>query len=197
MNIKDRILETASDIQKIIILLASVDDDPIRGKLWLQKEVFLLADKIEEIREQSGYEAYLLGPHSDTVDEELEQLQDIGIITFDSNKICLTSTGKQIAKEVVSDISRKNPKIVDLVREYKRFLNDLSSDELLAYVYSAYPDMTEESVEYEKLKPKMEEYLLRLVGRNKISLSRAAELLKKSNEEIIRTLNKRGEKVLT
>ena len=84
MDIKNRVLETASDIQKLIILLAHADDSPIRGKLWLQKEVYLLSDKLEDIRDQSGYEAYLLGPHSDTVDEESKQLEDIGVISFDS-----------------------------------------------------------------------------------------------------------------
>ena len=189
--------ETASEIQKIIMLLTSIDDEPIRGKLWLQKEVFLLADKLEDIREQSGYDAYLLGPHSETVDDELTQLQDIGIVSFDSNKIHLTSIGKKVAKDIMNDIEQKNPQLLDLIREYKRFLNDLSSDELLSYVYSAYPDMTEESIEYKNIKPKMEENLLRLVSKDKISISRAAELLHKSNEELIKILNKRGEKILT
>lgn len=197
MDIKSRILDTVSEIQELIILLAGANDSPIRGKLWLQKELFLLSDRLEEIRDQSGYEPYLLGPHSDTVDEELSQLEDIGVISFDANKIYLTNFGQEIAKKLEKTVVNKNPQLIDLIHEYKEFLNDMTSDELLCYVYSAYPDMTEESVEYHNLKPKMENIIFRLVEKNKISASRASELLKKNKSDVIKMLNKRGIQVIS
>lgn len=197
MDIESRVLDTASEIQNLIILLARANNSPIRGKLWLQKELFLLSDRLEEIREQSGYEPYLLGPHSDTVAEELSQLEDIGVISFDANKIYLTNFGQEVAKKLEKTVGNKNPQLIDLIREYKEFLNDMTSDELLCYVYSAYPDMTEESVEYHNLKPKMENTILRLVEKNKISASRAAELLKKNKSDVIKMLNKRGIQVIS
>jgi len=197
MDIKSRVLDTVSEIQELIILLARANDSPIRGKLWLQKELFLLSDRLEEIREQSEYEPYLLGPHSDTVDEELSQLEDIGVISFDANKIYLTNFGQEIAKKLEKTVGNKNPQLIDLIHEYKEFLNDMTSDELLCYVYSAYPDMTEESVEYHNLKPKMENTIFRLVEKNKISASRAAELLKKNKSDVIKILNKRGIQVIS
>jgi len=72
--------------------------------------------------------------------------------------------------------------------EYKKFLNDLTRDELLAYVCSAYPDMTEESVEYENLKPNMENHILSLIKKQKISSQRAAELLNKPQDYVIRRM---------
>ncbi len=65
---------------------------------------------------------------------------------------------------------------------------NLTSKELLAYVYSAYPDMTEESVEYENLKPDMEYHVLSLVKKQKLSAQRAAELLNRPLEHVIKQM---------
>lgn len=182
MNFEEKILRTLTDIQSIIILLANAGNIPIKGRTWLQKEMFLLAERIEQIREDASYEADLMGPYSDVIEEELTQLENLGIVSIDDNKISITQSGKQIAKI----LEKKEPvEVLQYIKDYKEFLNDLSQDELLCFVYSSRPDMTEESVKYEKLKPKMEKVLLDLVMKEKISKSRAAELLNKDLEYII------------
>ena len=68
----------------------------------------------------------------------------------------------------------------------------MTGNELLAYIYSAYPDMTEESVEYENLKPNIEKHILSLIRKQKISSQRAAELLDRSQDYIIKKMKTSG-----
>ena len=82
----------------------------------------------------------------------------------------------------------EDEKILKVLDEYKKILNDMTNNELLAYTYSAYPDMVEESVEYENLKPNMENYILSLIRKQKISSQRAAELLGRSQDYIIKKM---------
>ncbi len=194
MDYKDKVLRTITDIQSMIILLANADNVPIKGRTWLQKELFLLSERIEKLREDTSYEADLMGPYSDTVEEELRNLEQIGAVSIDSNKISLTKNGKDVAKVLEQKESKQ---VMEYIRDYKKFLNDLSQDELLCFVYSAHPEMTEESVKYEKLKPKMENILLNLVSKEKISSNRAAELLKRDSEYVFKKLKERGHKILS
>ena len=193
MNFEERVLRTLTDIQSMIILLANAGNIPIKGRTWLQKEMFLLAERIEKIREDASYEPDLMGPYSDVLEEELTQLENLGIISIDDNKISITSSGKQIAKILEK---KESAEVLQYIKDYKEFLNDLSQDELLCFVYSSRPDMTKESVKYEKLKPKMEKVLLNLVIKEKISKSRAAELLNKDLEYILDKL-KGKQKILS
>ena len=193
MGIKEKVLESEDELQKFLILLASANNEPIKGRLKLQKMMFLLSDKIEEIRNQSSYDADNYGPYSEVVDEEAQYLEQIGVLSSRPGEITLTKEGNEIAKEL---IKKENKNVLNALNEYKKFLNDLSSKEVLDYVYSAYPDMTEQSIEYETLKPNMEHHILSLVKKQKISAQRAAELLNKSQEYIIKKMKEKGIMIL-
>ena len=163
MGIKEKVLEDGEELQKFIILLVNANDEPIRGGLKLQKMMFLLSDKINEIKEQSSYDADSYGPYSEVIDEELNYLEQIGVLSSCNGEITITKEGREIAKEMKKNM---NPNIITALSEYKKFLNDLPTKELLAYVYSAYPDMVKES---ENLKPDMEYHLFSLIKKQKIS----------------------------
>jgi len=107
----------------------------------------------------------------------------VGVLASNSGKIVLTVQGKEIARELVK---QEDEETLRALSEYKRFLNDLPSNELLAYIYTAYPDMVDESVEYRRLKPNIEAHILSLVRKQKISSQRAAELLDRSQDYIIK-----------
>lgn len=193
MGIKEKILEDANELHKFIILLAHANSESIKGRLKLQKMLYLLSDKIEEIEEQSSYDADNFGPYSEVVDVEEQYLEQVGVLTSSFGEIALTKTGKEIAQELSKHEDEKTLKVLN---EYKKFLNDLTSKELLAYIYSAYPDMTKESIEYENLKPNMEHYILLLIKKQKISTQRGAELLDKSQDYIIKKMKNKQRIVL-
>ena len=193
MRIKEKILEDGDELHKFIILLANANGESIKGRTKLQKMMYLLSDKIEEIKEQSSYDADNYGPYSEVVDEEEQYLEQIGVLTSSHGEIALTKTGKEIAQEMSKN---EDEKILKVLNEYKKFLNDMTGNELLAYIYSAYPDMTEESVEYENLKPNIEKHILSLIRKQKISSQRAAELLDRSQDYIIKKMKDKRMAVL-
>lgn len=189
MGIKEKILEDDNELQKYIILLVYANNEPIKDRIKFQKMMFLLADKIEQIKEQSNYEAESYGPYSEIIDEESKYLEQVGLLFNGPKEIAITEKGKEIAQELVKNENKNN---LRMIKEYKEFLNDLNSKELLAYVYLAFPSMTEESLEHENFIPHMEEHLLSLVKKHKISAQRAAELLNKSQNYIIKKMKEKG-----
>ena len=117
MSFKEKVLNDVDELQSLMILLAYADNNsPIKGKLKLQKIMYLLADRIDEIREQSNYESDMLGPYSEVVDEESQYLQDIGVFTADEGKIFLTQEGKDIANELEK---KESPQVIKYLNDYK------------------------------------------------------------------------------
>ena len=107
------------------------------------------------------------------VDEELEQLLLNDLVEVEQNKIKLTKIGEEVAKKIVQNL---DPSSLKIIAELKEFLNDLSQDELLAFIYFSYPDMVEESIKYEQILPKRKEIALRVYKKEKVSLEKAAEI---------------------
>lgn len=85
---------------------------------------------------------------------------------------------------------------LEVLREYKETFNDMTTDELLAYVYLAHPETASQSAKYAGLKPRMERLMLSLVRKEKISGQRAAELLGKSYSYVLEKAGKSGIRVL-
>ena len=184
ISVKDNILENNEDLQKIIILLTDANDTPIHGRLKFQKMMFLLSDKIQDIGEQTSYDADIFGPYSEIVDEEKLYLEQVGVLYDDDNEIAITHEGKSIAKEMRKNTDKS---ILNNIKEYKEFLNDLSRNELLAYTYLAYPEMSKHA-KPERLRPDIKYHIFSLLKKGKISAERASELLEIPLGDIIKQL---------
>lgn len=189
VGVREKILQDMDDLHKFIILLAAANAEPIRGRLKLQKLMYLVADRTEKIKEQCSYDADNYGPYSEVVDEEARYLEQMGILTSGPGEIALTKMGKEIARELNQHENKETLTVLD---RYKEFLNDMTSKELLTYIYLAYPDMTGESLEYERLKPDMERHIMSLIKKEKITAQLAAELLGQTLNYIIERMYERG-----
>lgn len=180
--------EYLSITQKIAILLLSANlFEPIRGKLWYQKELFLIAENIPRLREDTDFEEDFLGPFSETARDELKQLQIEGIV--DKRKLRLTPLGIRIAKLLES---KANKNLLQLISETKSFLNGLTKDELLGFVYFSYPEMKTESIEFNQIEKNRQPIAISLYGKKKVSLGKAAEIAGLSQEEFIEILREKG-----
>ena len=195
MDIKKRILENLTETQKYTLLLLSANNyEPVRGKLWFQKELFLLAKNSDELAEQADFEADFMGPYSESADEELEQLEFAKVVEKDGNKLKLTGLGRDIAEILEKNTSDEEK---EMIEDFKSELNDLTEDELLGFIYFTFPEMTIESVKFEKIKPKRMNIALSLYAKSKISLGKALEIAGMNIDTFIKEAKLKGIQIYT
>jgi predicted HTH domain antitoxin/uncharacterized protein YwgA len=191
MSEKRRIEDDLSIIQKVSILLIGANSfQRVRGKLWFQKELFLIAQNSGELAEEADFESDFIGPYSEIADEELEQLRREGIVS--KEKVELTPLGRDVANRLRGHIS---PAILELISEMKRFLNNLTKEELLGFIYYSYPKMRIDSVEFAEIDKNREQIATSLFGKGKVSLGKAALIAGMSQADLINALKATGIKV--
>lgn len=174
MKKHEDILKDLSPVQKyILVLLRSNNFESIKGNLWLQKELFLLSQTYDDLKEESEFEPYFLGPHSELVEDEFDDLLQVDLVMKVGNRIKLTNSGKEIADFISKKIKEEDRKIVS---DLKEFINDLSEDDLLGFIYFSYPDMRKESIKFNKIKQKRQMIAFNLYRKGKISIGKAAEI---------------------
>ena len=176
MGVKESILSEGEELHKFIILLAHAGGEPVRGRTKLQKMLYLLSYAVKGL-ERGHYEPYNYGPYSEVVEAEKEYLENVGVLDARDGHIGLTAEGVRVAEALAA---QKDPKTLEILLKYKEMFNDLTIDELLAYVYSAHPETASKSPKYKSLQPRMERLILSLLRKEKISSERATELLGKS-----------------
>lgn len=184
----NKVEEYLSLTQKYAILLLSANDfEPVKGKLWFQKELFLIAENVPNLEEETEFEEDLLGPYSEIADAELKQLQTEGIV--DTAKLRLTPFGKEIAKRIESKVSKN---VLEIISDMKSFLNDLTEDELLGFIYFSYPKMAIESIKLERIRKNRQKIAVGLYRKKKVSLGKASNIAGVSQEEFIEKLREIG-----
>jgi len=177
-----------SNTQKIAILLLSANlFKPIRGKLWFQKELFLISENIPQLKEETDFEEDYLGPYSEFADNEFDQLKIEGIV--EKRRLRLTAFGRELSRKLESKASKN---LIQVISDIKSFLNNLSLDELLGFMYFSYPEFTTESIEFERIKKDRVPIAVSLFEKGKVSLGKAAEIAGSSQEELIKVLGEKG-----
>jgi len=177
--------------QALLLLLMGIDNKPVKGRTWLQKEMFLIVNNIEGMGEISQYEPHHYGPYSELIEIQLENLKSYGLI-FENKEITLTREGKLLFQEL---LKMSSPELLELISEIKKDLNDLTQDELLAYIYFAFPEMTKESRVIDKIRKKRLKLAISLYKKGKVSLSKAAEIAGKPLPEFMRLLRQKKMKI--
>ena len=184
MDAAERVLATCEPLHRLVILLAAANGgEPIRGRAKLQKIVFMLTEGEGWEDSPCGYDAGEHGPHSDIVDEEAGYLEEAGVLCADGEDIAATRLGMEVAGRIASGEDRPT---LDMIDEYKEVFNDLTIGELLAYVYSAYPDMATRSPAYDRTMSNRERHVMSMLKKGKVSLGRAAELLGRPVGDVLR-----------
>src|SRR3989337_304049 len=125
------IAEKLTPVQTYSLLLAqAAGGSPIRGKLWLQKEMFLLSRAIPELESDLGYEPSLKGPMSEALEWNVDQLVSVNLLRREGSSYVVTQSGLACATAASRELQSSK---LRAVAEVKELLNDLSSDELLAF----------------------------------------------------------------
>ena len=117
------------------------------------------------------YEEHLFGPYSENLNYVLEDLIKMGLIIQKGNSYELTQKGIEIFNHL-----SPNQNLVEVIKDFKEFLNNLSQNELLAFIYVSYPDYIGESVKWNEIKKKRVYYASQLLKNEKISFGKALQL---------------------
>jgi len=140
------------NVQKYILeLLNSNEESSIKGKLFLQKEIFLIIKEVldsetaEKLDSELSFEAYNYGPYSFNLENILKSMEKNNLIDVntDNNDILYTITnkGKNHLNEENIGSNIKN-KIFKLKMGSER----LGYKGLIRYVYFNYPEYTTKSL---------------------------------------------------
>lgn len=187
------ILEFLSRAQKITLMILYVDGNPIRGKVWYQKEIYLISKLDNQLKDQVEFEPHHYGPHSYEVQDALENLESDGLVDV-NEEIKLTAKGKEAAEYIKREFKAEE---LEFYLDIKRFLNNLSRMELLAYIYQTNKDMTTQSVELQNVKSKLLDYVISLYEKDKLSVAKAAEIAEMPLDKFVAEIKKRGLKIKT
>ena len=170
----DDIVEDLTDLDLAILqLLHAGDNAPLKGKVAFQKEMFLIADYIDKIREQAEFIPHTFGPYSEAAENEMGKLKSRGLVKEKYHEYQITPTGVAALSKAKSAFTDEQ---IEAIRGYKEFLNDLSRDEILLFVYISYPDFIEKSAVYERVIRKRIPTAISLYKKGKASLEKAAFL---------------------
>ncbi len=189
-EINEKIAQLNEVDRFILLLLGAKNKESIPGPIFFQKEMFLLSDLFPKLGDETDYEPYFLGPHSEIVADEAEQLSMSGLIKADPGNIRLTKEGEEAYQKIIKKAPKEE---IEKIEEFKDFLNDLTKDELLAFIYFSYPSLEElekESIEYKDLLPKRKKLAISLCKKGKISAQKAAHIAGEDLEDFIHELDK-------
>ena len=174
--------------QFILLLLGAKNSESIPGPIHLQKEMYVLQNLFTELADETDYEPYFLGSYSEIVANEAEHLKDSDLIRAELGKFELTSDGKKVF-DILKNKSNKEK--IQKIEEFKELFNDLTKDELLAFIYFSYPSQNElekESIEYAVLLQKRRKVAISLYQKDKISAQKAAQIAGEPLEDFLQEL---------
>jgi len=168
------IVEDLTDLDLAILqLLHAGNNDTLKGRVAFQKEMFLIADYIEKIREQAEFIPHTFGPYSEAAENEIANLRSLGLVKEQGHEYRITPTGIAALGEAKPAFTDEE---VEAIRDFKEFLNDLTESELLLFTYVSYPEFKEESAVYDRVIKKRIPTAVSLYKKGKVSLEKAAFL---------------------
>lgn len=168
------IVEDLNDLDLAILqLLHAGNNAPLKGEVAFQKEMFLIVDYIEKIREQAKFIPHTFGPYSKAAENEMRNLKSRGLVEEKYHEYQITPNGVAALGKAKSAFTEEQ---VEAIRDFKEFLNDLSRDEILLFVFVSYPDIIEKSTVYERVIRKRIPTAISLYKKEKVSLEKAAFL---------------------
>ncbi len=167
----DKLFNNLEDEEKIVIYsLGALDNNPLRSKIKIQKLLFLISNVFKEYKDLLEFEPHLFGPYSETLDYLVQDLQKLGLIEIEGSRYKLTKKGFELYQQL-----KPKKELIEVVEDFKEFLNDLPDEEILAFVYVSYPDYISESAKWDELKPDRIKIAVSLLRKKRLVLAKQSK----------------------
>ncbi len=131
------------------------------------------------------YSNYKLGVVSYELEENLQTLEESGLIEKEDTNFILTDEGEKQAKELLKEFEYRD---LEKLSFAKQQLNDLSSDETMYFMYRLIPESVVNSTEFARLDRKKTILVRSLFLKGRISANIAAKWLDISEKDFFASL---------
>ena len=168
--------------RRYVLALLCIEDgdtkDTVAGSTWLQKIMYVASKAHPEI-ECYGFEPNKYGMYSKQLKNMLDGLRRDGLVnireTPDGKRdpISLTREGRCIAD---ANSKTDNPGVISTLKAVKSVLNNLTYIELIALMYTKFPEMLEKSEQKDNYERLRKEAALSMVKDDKISFSLGVQI---------------------
>jgi len=177
-------------VEYIILLLIGFADKEI-SCLHIQKEIFLLCEFDEDLKEFYDFIKHYRGPFSSIVDDSISNpfylsgcwdiIPPKSYDKLSGGYLKITDEGKEKLSKFLDKVDEtNNSKLIHIINGAEilsRMYNSLSLEELLLLIYAEFPDFTEKSNVYDKIKNKKEILSKKLLEGDFIDKGKYQELL--------------------
>ena len=173
------IREDIEPIERYLFLLLFAPDSsgkfsqPIRGNTRLQKEMFVLSKMDAQLADNAEFDAYAMGAYSDTIAEIQDEFCISGFAEQSAEGMKLTIDGRKEAEKVWNHSTDTERRKVSLV---KTWLNDLTFNEVLAILYTEYPESASKSQMKEQVDIRRPDLAISLLRKGKVTLDLARRI---------------------
>jgi uncharacterized protein YwgA len=140
--------EETEIIERYIILLLGVVDNPVPSKIHLQKELFILSRTNPIFNKIINFQKHYYGPYSPDLKEILEDpVYHIDSIRIKNGKISLTEHGKRYYEKIFQENkeSERFLKMMGAMKMIRELYDKLRVDELLLLIYITYQQYKKKS----------------------------------------------------
>jgi hypothetical protein len=177
----------------VLKILAGDSGSPINGHVLFQKIAFLVLQNFPQLLQEADFKPHKLGPYSASLDESLKELAYLANVKDDKQSgLAITPEGKELLENLDASIDH-----IDHVGEFNRVIDEIKGDfqgfspnEMLAFIYKAYPGYIDQSIKAKDLR--YEKLFAQLYERDLLGVSKIAELMGWTIDYAIQFLNARA-----
>lgn len=172
-----------SPARALLVLVLVLKDSELRtpmNKLHFQKTI-LYFERIQQ-QKDIDFSNFHYGGVSYELQENIESLEESGLVNKIGTKYELTPEGEKAARELANEYDKETIRKLEFA---KKQLNDLPDKELLYYMYKLFPDTQVNSIEYKKLDVDKQAIVCRLFKKDRIPAYLASKWLNMSEKEFL------------
>ena len=133
-------------VERYLLLLLGVKEVAMPSALHLQKEMFLLSNFKENLKEDLNFKKHYYGPFSQIIEEAVKSPSYLSeIFEFSGDRLSLSEKGKVEFNKMMQENGGEKEfnLIIAGLTLIRNVYDKLSGEELLFLIYCTYPEFTE------------------------------------------------------